>query len=340
MTENCYTRVEGNDTMKKLCACLLAASCLAPIAYQTPISMSIIAASDKSTYKQGYDDGYAYEKEHANTKFTQKSGSDEYKRGYQAGWYKAYDEYMDEATKSAIDAANNDFEIKKKNKTKCPSEIKFKSEWRKIYKETYADLEENAVDNLQDLAEENAKKDCFNRLGRHNTLDSLKKTSEKEDYRKFYNDAYNNFNKDLTQAKKDVVTDGKEDAKAGRAASYVSINSYRGYVVYDDLVKLYNEAYEKAGGTITASSNDNLRWKYENNVWKCYNVAGELVKNKWVASYNNWYYADKDGMMKTGWLASGEYWYYFDGSGKMVTGSRWIDSQMMRFDNNGKWLKS
>lgn len=267
--------------MKKLCACLLAACCLAPVVYNAQSVMPIVAASDKSTYKQGYDDGYAYEKEHANTKFTQKSGTDEYKRGYQAGWYKAYDEMMDEATKSAIEAANNDFEVKRKNRTKCPSDIDFKSEWRKVYKETYADLEDNAVDNLQELADENAKKDCWNRLGRNTTLDSLTKSSEKADYREFYTDAYNSYNKELTQAKKDVVTDGKEDAKAGRSASYVAINSFRGYTVYDDLVKLYNEAYEKAGGTITAADSSDLRWKLESGVWKCYNTAGQLVTSKW-----------------------------------------------------------
>lgn len=326
--------------MKKLCACLLAACCLAPVVYNAQSVMPIVAASDKSTYKQGYDDGYAYEKEHANTKFTQKSGTDEYKRGYQAGWYKAYDEMMDEATKSAIEAANNDFEVKRKNRTKCPSDIDFKSEWRKVYKETYADLEDNAVDNLQELADENAKKDCWNRLGRNTTLDSLTKSSEKADYREFYTDAYNSYNKELTQAKKDVVTDGKEDAKTGRSASYVAINSFRGYTVYDDLVKLYNEAYEKAGGTITAADSSDLRWKLESGVWKCYNTAGQLVTSKWVPSYNNWYYADKDGIMKTGWMASGSNWYYFDGSGKMVTGGRWIDGEMMYFDNNGKWLKN
>ena len=247
---------------------------------------------------------------------------------------------MDEATKSAIEAANNDFEVKRKNRTKCPSDIDFKSEWRKVYKETYADLEDNAVDNLQELADENAKKDCWNRLGRNTTLDSLTKSSEKADYREFYTDAYNSYNKELTQAKKDVVTDGKEDAKAGRSASYVAINSFRGYTVYDDLVKLYNEAYEKAGGTITAADSSDLRWKLESGVWKCYNTAGQLVTSKWVPSYNNWYYADKDGIMKTGWMASGSNWYYFDGSGKMVTGGRWIDGEMMYFDNNGKWLKN
>ena len=69
----------------------------------------------------------------------------------------------------------------------------------RVYKETYADLEDNAVDNLQELADENAKKDCWNRLGRNTTLDSLTKSSEKADYREFYTDAYNSYNKELTQ---------------------------------------------------------------------------------------------------------------------------------------------
>ncbi len=193
---------------------------------------------------------------------------------------------------------------------------------------------------MQDLAEANAKRDCWNREGRNTTLDSLKTSSDKADYKKYYTDAYKDYEKELAQAKKDVVTDGRDDAKAGKAPSYTTINSFRGYEAYTDLVNLYNEAYEKAGGELPTITNDDIRWKLEEGTWKCYNAFGTPVTSRWVASYDNWYYADANGIMKTGWLASGSNWYYFDASGKMVTGPRWIDGKIENFDNSGHWQRA
>lgn len=327
--------------MKKLCALLLACSCMGMIMPQNVQMNYVIAASDKETYDQGYDDGYAYEMKHAYLNpDTYTSGSREYKEGYEDGVLDAYDELVDYAEKSAEENAKIDFENNEKNSSQCPDDVKFKSIYRDTYKKTYEELENDKVDDLEKLADENAKADVYNNLGKNSSNDEVSK-KDRAKYTRLYNNAYSDYTAKLKAAKRQAAKEGKADAKEELRPNYQFISDFKGYEAYDELKKLYNDAYVKAGGILTnaATEGAEYRWKMENKKWYCYDLAGKKMKKQWIHSYDNWYYLSESGAMHTGWLASGNNWYYFDASGKMVTETIYLDGKVEKFNQQGHWMR-
>lgn len=79
-------------------------------------------------------------------------------------------------------------------------------------------------------------------------------------------------------------------------------------------------------------------WRYEQSVWRHYDVTGGMVTG-WIKTSSGWFYLDpKDGAMKTGWLLTEDGSWSFlntevgDGFGKMVTGWQWIDGHCYFFE--------
>lgn len=322
--------------MRKIGTWLLAIGlCFTSIQVKQPMTM--YAINEKETYKQGYDAGYAYEMKQASTKFSATSGNADYKRGYEDGWYDAYDELVDRALTLAIDNAEADYEVGKKTHRTPPTDLKFKSMYRDAYTKAYDDLEKYQKSDIEELADENAKKDCFNLKSRNSELDSIPVTKRLK-YSETYKDSFNRYSKDITKAKKDAKTNGKKDGKEGLPQNLTAYKEFKGYAVYDEIVAIYNEAFTAAGGTISEKVSTEYHWVKKEGVWYCQNTLGEPAKNQWVYSFNEWYFTEDDGRMHLGWLAKGDVWYYFDGSGKMVTTNQLINNKLEKFGKNGVWI--
>lgn len=297
----------------------------------------IYASSEKETYREGYDAGYAYEMKQASTKFSATTGKAEYKRGYEDGWYDAYDKLVDTALTLAIDNAEADYETGKKTHRTPPTDLKFKSMYREAYTKAYEDLDKYHKSDIEELADENAKKDCFNLLSRNSELASIPSTKRLK-YSDTYKAAYSRYSKDITQAKKDAKTNGKKDGKEGLPQNLTAYKEFKGYAVYSEIVDIYNEAFLAAGGTISEQTKTDYVWVKKDGTWYVEDKLGAPCSNQWVFSFNEWYYTEGNGKIHLGWLAKGNVWYYFDGSGKMVTTSQLINNKLEKFNKNGAWI--
>ena len=322
--------------MKKILTCLLSLSLLLGGIHS--VQPMTIMASVRNTYKEGYDAGYEYEKRNKNTKFTSTTGSSDYKRGYEEGWYKAYDEMVTLTTDSAMENAHKDVLEGHRANLTPPRDIPFKSLYRTTYRAAYDEYKNDDKKEIELLAEENAKKDCFNLKKRSSDFDHID-SKLRSKYRTAYNEAFTFFSKELTKIKKTATSKGKSDAKDKITANSAFISDYVGYEVHATLIKLYQEAYIKAGGEIETKGEIQYNWVKENDEWTCKNPLGEVYKNQWIKSYGYWYYVKEDGKMHKGYLASGNNWYYFDESGKMVTTPQLIYGKTEKFNHQGHWIQ-
>lgn len=128
------------------------------------------------------------------------------------------------------------------------------------------------------------------------------------------------------------------------------ISLYLSFYNVDKMIDAQNDNLEKMRETKEQIQNEVNKlkrngWQQEGKEW-CYFKNGELIRNEFRKSGNNWYYIGCDGyMVKNYLLEEGDGRYYMDANGIMVTDAvvdvsvPKVGKKTMYFGKDGKAVK-